>query len=311
MQELTYPCKIDSSMQQAFVHFADSSSPRPLLVALHTWSNDHRNGYELYSKYCIDNDWNMIYPEFRGPNWTSKACCSQYVVSDLEDAVAFMKLVANVDPTRIYLTGGSGGGHCSLYLAGRRPDLWTAVSAWCPISDVAAWYSQCKGTRFNLYAEHIELAMGNVTEDENAAEEARLRSPLTWLQNAMELPVDISTGIHDGHTGSVPVSQALNAYNALALPEDRIRSDYIDYIVQNEALPEELEGMHAEDPSYKGRKIILRRASRNVRLTLFEGTHEIFAATACQWLAKQVRGQKPDWSAGTDCTEDGPTELGK
>ena len=299
MEHITYPCKVDHSMQPALVLHATGQEPRPLLVALHTWSYTCADGCDSYESFCKANNWNLIFPNFRGPNWTEDGCGSELVVSDLEDAVAFMKANACVDSNRVYLMGGSGGGHCTLLLAGRRPDLWTAVSAWCPISDVAAWHGQCLNTRNSEYSDHIEKACGGVPAPGTAAERsARLRSPLTWLPNALSLPVDINTGIHDGHTGSVPVSQTIRAYNILAKPEDRIAEEDIDYIVKNEAVPAHL-GEAEQDPSYLGRKIHIRRQSGNVRLTIFEGGHDILLPTGTLWLARQIRGNATDWASGT------------
>lgn len=313
LTEVNYFCKFDKTFQPALIRISESSSPRPLVVALHTWSYDHANCGEGYRKAAEEWDWHFIYPEFRGPNWNSAGCGSDLVVSDLEDAVAYMKSICNVDPRRVYLTGGSGGGHCSLLLAGRRPDLWTAVSSWCPISDIAAWHAQCKGTRHDHYASHIEQACGgNPAESEEAALQCRVRSPLTWLANAREagLTVDISTGIHDGHTGSVPISQAFNAFNILADAEDKFSDEEIKFMEQEEKV---FPGMayNDTDPAFDQKfPVLLRRQSAAARLTLFEGGHNIFPATAFEWLSRQVKGSAPDWSKGT-AVETGSGELSK
>lgn len=117
VKEITYPCKFDGSQQPAMFYQAKGTGPRPLLVALHTWSGDHTQPSRNYSDFCIENDWNFIFPNFRGPNWLEDGCGSELVVSDLEDAVAYMKQVTDVDPARVYLVGGSGGGHCTLLMA--------------------------------------------------------------------------------------------------------------------------------------------------------------------------------------------------
>ncbi len=311
LTEIKYPCKIDDSMQPAFMLKASAAGPRPLVVALHTWSYTYKGPSAEYERFARLYDWNLIFPDFRGPNWTPEACGSEFVVSDLEDAVAFMKSECDIDASRIYLTGGSGGGHCTLLMAGRRPDLWTAVSAWCPISDIAAWHRQCLGTSHGGYATHIEMSCGgNPQEDTAAAREARKRSPLTWLPNAAALPVDINTGIHDGHTGSVPVSQSLEAYNVLARPEDRISQEDIGSIVGTEKVPDSL-SFDGEDPSY-GVKIHLRRQSANVRMTLFEGGHDAFTGAAFDWLSRQCRGIAADWNSGsTESVSNGKGELSK
>jgi hypothetical protein len=128
--------------------------------------------------------------------------------------------------------------------------------------------------------------------------EARKRSPLAWLDNAADaLPVDIGTGIHDGHTGSVPVSQAVNAFNLLAEPQDRISDEDIAYIVEKEAIPAHLQGTF-DDPVFGTHTIHFRRQSKKARLTLFEGGHDILCDAAFSWLSKQCKGKTPDWSPG-------------
>ena len=311
IEKILYPCKFDQSMQPAEIVRAKGPDPRPLVVCLHTWSYDHNGPHKGYTELAELKNWHMIFPKFRGPNWLPEGCGSDLVVSDLEDAVAYMKSSVAVDPARIYLTGGSGGGHCSLLMAGRRPDLWTAVSAWCPISDIARWHRESRD-RGSAYADHIESACGgNPAESENALKEARLRSPLTWLRNAAGyLPVDIGTGIHDGHTGSVPVGQAIRAYNLLAGQEDRISEEDIAWIEENEKIPPHLAAKEG-DPSYGSHTVYLRKQSHLVRLTIFEGGHDNLSESAFDWLGRQVSGQAPDWSAGTAVTSFGETALSK
>lgn len=313
VKKIEYFCKIDRSMQPAMFQKAKSSSPRPIIVALHTWSYNHSDVYQTYADLCAKYDWNMIFPDFRGPNNTPEACGSDFVVSDIEDAVSYMKKHTNFDPNRIYLIGGSGGGHCSLLLAGRRPDLWTAVSSWCPISDIAAWHQQCAGIpRFEHYSKHIEMACGgNPQTSESAKRECIIRSPLSWLANAADVPLDISTGIHDGHTGSVPISHTFNAFNILAADKDKISDADIDYAVKNEQISPALQKNFKQDPSLDGRQIHFRRQSNNARITIFEGGHNILCASAFQWLAKQVKGKKIDWSTGKPNQVQANTELSK
>ena len=53
IHEITYPCKIDNSMQPAMFYQAVSPEPRPLLVALHTWSFDHSHGFKNYADITV------------------------------------------------------------------------------------------------------------------------------------------------------------------------------------------------------------------------------------------------------------------
>jgi poly(3-hydroxybutyrate) depolymerase len=308
--EIRYPCPADRSEQPAIVRRADGDEPRPLLVALHTWSFDYRQNCDNYADFCKKHNWNFIFPNFRGPNQTPDALGSELMVSDIVAAVEYMKKTAKVDPDRIYLIGGSGGGHATLLLAGRHPEIWAAASAWCPISDVAAWHRTCQNSRFKSYAEQIEKACGgDPTTSPDAMREAEKRSPLTYLAAAGELPLDIATGIHDGHRGSVPVSHTLNAYNLLARPEDRFSAAEIEFITANAQVPDGFP-TPAADPVYGKTKIHLRRQSNQVRVTVFEGGHSILADIGMAWLAEQAKGQPPVWDAGR-AAADRSTELGK
>lgn len=305
MKQISYLSKLDNSMQPALISPAEGNDPRPLIVCLHTWSYGLEAYNEQFPAQSKKRNWHLIYPLFRGPNWTPEALGSDLVVSDLECAVEYMKEHYAVDENRIYLLGGSGGGHASLLMAGRRPEIWTAVSSWCPISDVAAWFSQTRAKKTppaaRGYDDHIfDACGGNPITCPEAAAQAKHRSPLTWLENAKgKVILDIGTGIHDGHTGSVPVSQAILAYNAVAEPNDRISSADIDYIVEREAIPEHLQ-FHGEDPAYGSYKVLMRATSGKVRLTVFEGGHDILPGPAFGFLDNQVRGETPLWNSGTE-----------
>ena len=319
MTKITYLSKFDGSQQPAYIAPASGREPRPLAVCLHTWSFGMEGQKEGFLARCRERNWHFIFPHFRGPNWTPEACGSEQVVSDIEGAVEYMRNNYAVDCSRIFLVGGSGGGHAALLMAGRRPGLWTAISAWCPISDIAAWYVQCRARKMS-YADHIFAACGgDVVNCPEATEQARLRSPLTWLgrvadatvTNASAGPIiDIGTGIHDGHLcSSVPISHAILAFNRLAAPEDRISDEDITFMVDNESVPPHLR-FDGEDPAYGPYKVLLRRVSGNVRLTLFEGGHDILLTSAFGFFDHQVRGNSPVWFSGIQPEVD-PSVLSK
>ena len=304
-----YPCKFDNTRQRAVCIFAKGGEARPLLVVLHTWGGSSRQDCSRYAAYCLKNNWNMIFPEFRGPNKNPLACGSDAVVSDIADAVAYMKKQAKVDHDRVYLIGGSGGGHAALLMAGRHPELWTAVSAWCPISDIAAWHNECEKSKRG-YFRHIRMVCGgNPAVDKAAALEAEKRSPLTWIGGASRCVVDINAGIHDGHTGSVPVSHTLHVYNRLASPESKIPQEDIDFIVQQRKIPAKY-GKPEADPGYGRKTVLLRKRSNLVRMTIFEGGHDLLPAPGMEWLSRQHRKKAPDWSRGR-AADPGAFELAK
>jgi hypothetical protein len=50
------------------------------------------------------------------------------------------------------------------------------------------------------------------------------------------------------------------------------------------------------DPDFAGARVLFRRRSANVRLTVFDGGHEVVVAAALRWLAEQ---KKPGLSETT------------
>lgn len=287
VREIHYRSAGDDSDQPA-MYYSSGSRGRPLLVALHGWSSDHNLVARPYGDWCIDQDWVLMYPGFRGPNDRPEACGSELVVADILGTVAYARQAAGIDESHVYLMGGSGGGHLAMLMAGRAPQVWAGVSAWVGISDIQQWYYEMLKAERG-YATMTAQVCGGVPEPGSAAEEqCRLRSPLTYLPAAGALPLDIAAGIHDGHTGSVPISHSFQPFNRLAQPQDRVRDEQIRIFVEQERVPDELVAA-VDDPDYGERQVLFRRQSNRVRITIFEGGHEIIYEPALHWLSKQRR----------------------
>lgn len=295
VKEINYLTSADVTMQPALFYAPSKNpQPRPLLVALHTWSGDYKQKLSIpYADWCIEKGWIFIHPHFRGPNWTIQATGSDLVVADIISAVDHARKNANVDPSRIYLVGASGGGYTALMMAAREPNIWAAVSAWVPIADLRAWYFECSkaGRR---YAKHIVKSCGG-PPGQNAPvdRQYKTRSPITHLHNAVGLPLDINAGIRDGHTGSVPISHALNAFNIVAAKNDRISQADIEYFTNQAQVPPHLK-MQLSDPAYGPKTPLFRRQSANARITIFDGAHEIIFNAALTWLSNQKKPPDPE-----------------
>ena len=225
-------------------------------------------------------------------------------MQDIVDAVNYAKSHAKIDEKRVYIIGGSGGGHMTLLMAGRHPEIWAGCVAFCPITDLARWHADSMlkhPGRGRGYAKMMEGACGGTPAQK--PEEYRHRSPLTWLDSAAkaEVPVYIVTGIHDGWKGSVPVGHAIRAFNMLASEKDRISEDDIAKIEADQKVPAALAYNGPNDPFYSSRnRIHLRRTSRNVRFTLFEGGHAGNYPAGLDFLSRQVKGRPADFTIPTE-----------
>jgi len=174
------------------------------------------------------------------------------------------------------------------------------VSAWVGIYNITKWHDETKKAGRN-YWEHVEKALGGAPHNDlKIRAEADHRSPMSWLENAQKVNLDINHGITDGRTGSVPFSHSLHAFNQI-LPgksADRIPNDLIAKAYTS-GKPDPLpDSQDLTDPLYGKRTPVYRKISGNTRVTLFQGGHEIIHLAALNWLAHQRKGKPAKWKVG-------------
>jgi len=290
-KEIKYKTSADKSMQSAMFYAPTSKEAVPLIVALHSWSANYKQKrYKDIETWCIRNGWAYIHPDFRGPNKKPEATGSELVVKDIVSAVEYAKTAANIDDSSVYLVGTSGGGYTALLMAGRHPEIWAGVSAWVPISDLKAWYNECKKSN-KRYHKDIEASCGGAPGSSPAVDkEYAKRSPLNYLKNAKGLTLHINAGINDGHKGSVPISHSLLAFNEVAEPKDRLSKEDISFLVEKASVPTKLKS-DISDPSYGTKKPLFRRTSGEATITIFDGGHELVAQAAIAWV-QQIYNEK-------------------
>ncbi len=295
---------LDGTLQPCYFWAPEAAKtkPVPLIVGLHTWSYDYKatSHYQTVLDYAKKHGWAMLGPNFRGPNKTPPACGGDPAVQDIVDAVNYAKAHVKIDPARVYIVGGSGGGHMTLLMLGRHPDIFAAGAAFCPITDLARWHADSllkHPGRGKNYAKMLERACGGTPAEK--PDEYKHRSPLTWLDNARKAGVSayIVTGIHDGWKGSVPVGHSFRAFNALANPKDRVAEEDISAVEETRKVPSALAYTGPSDPFFPDKmRIHFRRTSANVRFTLMEGGHAGNYPGGLDFLSRQVKGQPADFS---------------
>jgi pimeloyl-ACP methyl ester carboxylesterase len=298
MRTVKYPSPIDNTEQPAVVFVPEIAGTQavPLLVTLHSWSGNYTQPVKARAEWVVEHDWALISPNFRGQNDKPEGCGSELAVADIVAAVDYMKKRTKIDTERIYLIGGSGGGYGTMLLAGRHPEIWAGASAWCGISDLKAWHTETEAHKLR-YAKDIEKSCGGPPGTSPAVDEQyRLRSANTWIAKAVDVPLDINHGIHDGHSGSVFCSHSISAFNLLAEPSKRISDADIQYILTERKIPESLQAERQDDPLYGKLTVLFRRVSGNTRLTLFNGGHSDSDPAALRWLSLQRKGKSADWS---------------
>lgn len=273
----------DGSLQNAY--FLDSSSEKPLLVSLHTWSGDFSQTDPL-AKLAEKHGWNYIHPDFRGPNWTESACLSPLVISDIDDSIEYAIKNSKVDVNNIFVVGVSGGGYTTLgYYLRARHKIRRFVS-WVPISDLSAWYHQSLSLGNDKYAENIAACTSSLDADE-----AKSRSPLYWkIPEDGNGGIDIYAGINDGHKGggSVPISHSILFFNRLVNEKG-----LGDKQVGEEKIIELLTRASSISPNsvlIGDRAVFYKSETPEATLTIFDGRHEMLPEYTFNRLVELSKG---------------------
>lgn len=275
----------DGKTQKVYLYSTASTTPKPLIVSLHTWSGNYRQKDPLTAE-ILARDWNYIRPNFRGKNDKPEAMGSPLVISDIEDAIKYALEHTNADPNEVHIIGTSGGGYATLLAYMNVAYAVKSFSAWVPISDIEAWYWESTG-RKQKYSDDIFKATSS--DSILNAEESRRRSPLYQafpIEKREDAKLYIYAGIHDGYTGSVPITHSLFMYNRLVGEIKYNTTDKTDIFSKANSDSELVSEIEVIDllskrtnPNKSGKKLFgrdihLQKRYGNIQLTVFEGDHE-------------------------------------
>lgn len=277
------PAVADSIDQKAYFRKAHAEN-QPLAVVLHTWSSDYSQIQHNLASEVLHRDWNYIHPDFQGPNRQPSACCSDIVIEDINAAISYALNHSTADPGAIHVLGASGGGYATLCYFMKGQHEVSSYSAWVPISDLIAWHDESTG-RQNRYASEIRActASGENLDTHRAAARSPLfmQTPTGKLQSST---LNLFAGIHDGYTGSVPITQSLFFYNKMV--KDHGLSDA--YLISDEAMHYMLRTrLSPESPpgdSLGSQPILFQRATQSMRVGIFDGGHEMVDEAALDQL---------------------------
>ena len=164
----------------------------------------------------------------------------------------------------------------SMLMASYYPNKFSAVSSWVGISDLEKWHATTQRKAATAhYAKELESCIGGAPGLSEAVQnELKMRSPIYHLAKAVDVPLDINTGVRDGHTGSVPVSQSIEAFNVILRAKSKAEIPLDEIKKWTDAGAEERVYSDAIDDSSYSRKVLFRAQADSSRLTIFEGAHE-------------------------------------
>ncbi|MEJ8800873.1 alpha/beta hydrolase family protein [Pontibacter sp. H249] len=288
IQDVKIKSTADGSMQPSLFYTSNTTGKRPLLVMLHSWSSEYLQLVSVpFAKWAMKYDWAFIHPNYRGKFNNPDAMASDLAIQDIVDAVNYAKQNSEIDESRIYIMGSSGGAMTALVAAGKHPEIWAGVVAWVPVYDLVDWYAFSQNYPHRDYNRHVVAACGGEPlPGTPAAEECKRRSPSMYLQNAKGVPIFLAGGTEDV---LVPVSHTIRAFNVLAAPEDTISKADMEYLDEEQQLPDDLKETSDEFKYFGGSDpdVVFARQSGDVRLVLFKGVHDMAYNPGLLWLNEQ------------------------
>ena len=282
--------KLDGNTQVFYYYKSTEKKSRPLVVQLHSWSYTANDLETVGLDTLVTNkNYNYIFPNFRGVNNHPKACCSEFVLADIDEAIDWALKNMNVNRNRIYIIGYSGGGLATLAMYMKSRHHIRGFSAWSPISDLVAWYGESV-ERKNKYAGEIIQCLGtNNVFDTLKAEE---RSPLFWetpVKKRKKSDLQIFAGIHDGYrfNAPVPISQSINFYNKILSDSgEKDSSRYVNnidlqFMLEKQSFPS------SNNNNLGDRVIHNQKTSKKIMVTIYEGGHELLSKQALEYIEQQ------------------------
>jgi len=268
---VTIPAYASAPPQLA--QFWSASVKAPLVVDLHQWSTD-QSGFDgddvRFDLEIRKLGWNFVRPALAGKNNNTHACCSAEVLDGILASIQFADAQGKLDKSAIYIVGVSGGGYTTLcaYMSGKVHAR--AMLAWASITDLAAWHAQHAGDQ---YGKDVESCTGS-SAGKLDLQECTKRSPLTMGNGQPDTAVYIFAGIHDGFTGSVPITHSVRLFNRLAelygSPGQKVDDATLIEMLDRRVGPDSAKGK-----KIGGRLVHLERSVGGAHLTIFEGGHEM------------------------------------
>jgi hypothetical protein len=249
----------------------------PLIVSLHTWSGNYLQPDPLASRF-VELGFNYIHPNFQGANNNENSCLSSKTISDIDSAIDWAIENGSVDTDAIYVIGASGGGYTALGYASHSKHQIRHTYAWVPITNLHQWYLQSR-SRKSKYADDI---LGCIGSNEVDSEKLLARSPIN-MAPIRSNRISIYAGIEDGYVGSVPISHSINYFNKFANEDDKIRFDDALSLVTRAVSP--------IDKTIGERRIFLDKNSDNLRLTIFNGGHEMLEGAALNEILSAISSE--------------------
>ena len=191
----------------------------PLLIGAHGMGGDGQWIRDFLAAEANNRTWLLAAPDMHGSHYINTG---EYALAwpgaqhDIIDTIEYMMSEYEVDPSRIYITGGSMGGQTAAMMAAKYPDVFAAAAPWKPLTDLAVWHDELGDMgKFFMRTKIRDETDGTPSQ---VPFEYQRRSPIEMPQNSRLIPIkmwhdqlDVLVPIHH----SYDLRDAINSWNPL------------------------------------------------------------------------------------------------
>nr|XP_045601703.1 acylamino-acid-releasing enzyme-like isoform X1 [Procambarus clarkii]XP_045601704.1 acylamino-acid-releasing enzyme-like isoform X1 [Procambarus clarkii]XP_045601705.1 acylamino-acid-releasing enzyme-like isoform X1 [Procambarus clarkii] len=177
------------------------------------------NVYSMAAAFFVKLGFSIVFPNYRGSLGFGEdgvnclpGYCGVTDVSDVHKATieCLHRFSEVLDESRVFLFGGSHGGFLVTHLAAQYPELYKAVSARNPVTDIPAMANVSDIPDWTFVESGYAYKPGQVPDGETLGKMLAI-SPISRI-DSIKAPVLLLVGKNDAR---VPPSQSLNFYKML------------------------------------------------------------------------------------------------
>lgn len=176
----------------------------PLLIGIHGMGGSGQGTRDFLAPEANNRGWLLAAPEMHGNYYINTG---QYALAwpgaqhDIIDTIEYMMSEYEVDPSRVYIVGGSMGGQTAAMMVAKHPDVFAAAVPWKPLTDLTDWYYELGslGDPYNTRPKIRRETEGtyNGATPSEAPFEYQRRSPIEMPQNSRLTPVKMWHDVDD------------------------------------------------------------------------------------------------------------------
>ncbi len=177
-----YLSPVDGSLQPYHVYVPETyrpDRPAPVVFSLHGFGGrTGAPGHGWRARWADRHGWLLVRPDGRGSqNWDSLGEDDLFhVLADLQQTTPYHPAL-NVDTERLYVEGGSMGGHGAFRVATRYPGVFAAVApvaGWTKFQEFYRhWYDAASQPHFPAYVDPARLPLLETASSIKQADNAR------------------------------------------------------------------------------------------------------------------------------------------